>query len=109
MLPLGCWGIGNGGVHDLSTPRDPDPPRGISSSGIDSPLIRAIEFLDVKDDPAEVSLGADGAGGWLGRLDCGGDVSLDWIGRSSTPFSWVVVQPRWGKPDCYDLPHGTPY
>jgi len=57
----------------VSTPRDPDPTRRTYSSGIDSRLM-AIEFLDVKDDPAEVSFGADGAGGWLGRLDCGRDV-----------------------------------
>lgn len=71
VLPLGCWGIGGGGVCDRSLPRD--PPGGTSGSGIDCRLILdpEIEFLDDNDGPAELlSLGI-GGGGLLGGL-CGG-------------------------------------
>lgn len=71
VLPLGCWGIGGGGVCDCSLPRD--PPGGTFGSGIDCRLIRdwEIEFLDDNaDGPAKLSLGI-GGGGWLGGLDCG--------------------------------------
>ena len=71
VLPLGCWGIGGGGVCDLSVPRD--PPRGTSGNGIDCRLLRAaeIEFLDDNDGPVELLLGI-GGGAWLGGSDCGG-------------------------------------
>lgn len=72
VLPLGCWGIGGGGVCDLSFPRD--PPGGTSGSGIDCRLSRdaEIEFLADNDEPAELLLTGIGGGALLGGLDCGG-------------------------------------
>ena len=83
VLPLGCWGIGGGGVCDLSIFRD-DPPWGTSGSGTDCRCIRddaEIEFLEVKG-----WLWLDiGGSGWLGGEDCGARWDA-WLG-----LSWPLI------------------